>query len=69
MTNIYDRVRIIFNEKLKEFIVMDTSSDVWNTIGTSKDLEVAVQIKKAYCDGYCDGYHVKTAELYTEGAN
>lgn len=69
MINIYDKVRIIFYEKLEEFGVMDTSSGVWNTIGTSKDLEVAVQIKKAYCDGYYDGYHAKEKELKTEEEN
>lgn len=66
MINIYDKVRIIYDEKLKEFGVMDTSSGVWNTIGTSKNLEVAEQIKKAYCDGYYDGYHTKQEEVEYE---
>lgn len=66
MLNIYDKVKIIYDEKQKVFGVMDTSTNVWNTIGTSKDLEVVIQIKKAYCDGYYDGYHAKEKELKTE---
>ena len=69
MLNIYDKVKIIYDEKQKIFGVMDTSTNVWNTIGTSEDLDTVIQIKKAYCDGYYDGYHTKTIELYTEEAN
>ena len=66
MINIYDKVKIIYDEKQKVFGVMDTSTSVWNTIGTSKDLDTVIQIKKAYCDGYYDGYHAKEKELKTE---
>lgn len=69
MINIYDKVKIIYDEKQKVFGAMDTSTNVWNTVGTSKDLDTVIQIKQAYCNGYCDGYHAKTTELYTEDAN
>lgn len=60
MTNIYDRVKIIYDEINKEFDVKDTTK--WITVGTSKDLDTIVAIKKAYCDGYYDGYHAKEKE-------
>jgi len=63
MKQIYEKVKIIYDEKQNVFGVMDTSTSVWNTIGTSKDLCTVVQIKKAYCDGYYDGYNEKAREI------
>ena len=67
MTNIYEKTKIIYNEQTKEFAVMDISNiEMWETIGTSKDLNTAIEIKIAYCRGYCVGYHTKEKELKKE---
>ena len=68
MTGIYEKVKIIYDEKLKVFGVMNiVDIQSWFTIATTSDLKVAEQIKKAYCDGYYDGYHAKEKELKIEG--
>lgn len=63
MKNIYDKVKIIYDEKLKKFGVMNiVNIQCCFTIATTSDLTVAEQIKKAYCDGYYDGYQEKEKE-------
>lgn len=64
MINIYDKVKIIYNEKQEEFDAVDTTTQI--KVGTSKDLDTIVKIKKAYCDGYYDGYHAKEREIEKE---
>lgn len=67
MTNIYEKTKIIYDEKLKEFGVMDISNiQDWETIDTSKDLDTAIKMKMAFCRGYCIGYHNKAKELKQE---
>ena len=63
MKQIYEKVIIIYDEKRNVFGAMEISTNVWNTIGTSKDLDTIIQIKKAYCDGYYDGYNDKVREI------
>ena len=49
-------LKIIYCEKENSFAVVDVSTNVWNTITNSTyDLETAIQIKKAYEEGYKKG--------------
>lgn len=48
--NIYERLTICVNDKDKTFYILDNKT---NTIlYLFKDLDVAIAVKKAYCDGY-----------------
>jgi hypothetical protein len=50
--NIYERLTICVNDKDKTFYILDNKT---NTIlYLIKDLDVAILVKKAYCDGYYD---------------
>jgi hypothetical protein len=56
--SIYNNVKIIYDDNLKTYGIMNIMDiKMWHTIATTKDLESAVAIKKAYCDGYYDGQH------------
>lgn len=63
MESIYNRVKIMYDESKKEFGVMDITDNVWGTVATSNDLDTALKIKRAYCDGYYDGQKAKEKEL------
>ena len=50
------KLRIMFCEENNEFAVVDISTNVWNTITNSTyNFETAIQIKKAYEEGYEKG--------------
>lgn len=67
MTDIYEKTKIIYDEKTKEFAVMDISNiQMWETIGTSETLNTACAIRSAYCRGVINGYCVKEKELRKE---
>lgn len=67
MTDICEKTKIIYDEQTKEFGVMDISNiQVWETIGTSKDLNTACAIRSAYCRGVVAGYCAKQKELKKE---
>lgn len=53
--NIYDSVIIVYNVKTNVYDVMNIQ-DISNciTIWSGKDLETAMAVRKAYCDGYYD---------------
>lgn len=56
--NIYNDVKIVYDENKKVFSVMNINDITnWFTIEITKDLDTAVAIKKAYCAGYYDGSH------------
>lgn len=52
-TNIYERITICVNDKDKSFYIIDNKTNI--ILYFIKDLEVAIAVKKAYCDGYVDG--------------
>lgn len=53
--NIYDSVMIVYNVKNNVYCVVNIQ-DINNgfTIWSGKDLETAMAVRKAYCDGYYD---------------
>lgn len=51
-TNIYDRLTICVNDKDKSFYIVNNKTNI--ILYFIKDLDTAIAIKKAYCDGYYD---------------
>lgn len=49
-------LKIIYCEETKKFCVVDVSRNVWDTItNSSYDFDTALQIKKAFEEGYEKG--------------
>lgn len=53
MKCIVDRIRIYVNDKDKTYNIVDMQSDTIIFFNI-KDLDTAIEIKKAYCFGYID---------------
>ncbi len=59
--NIYDQIVVIAVNK-NEYMVYNLETN--NTIESGiKDVETALQIKKAYCDGFYDGTHPEVERI------
>ena len=53
--HICDLVMIVYYDEIKVFGVMNMQDiSCWSTIWSGKNLETAIEIKKAYCAGYID---------------
>lgn len=53
--NIYNDVKVIANSKT-DYTVYNFRTNATVASGVT-DVDVALKIKKAYCDGYCDGQY------------
>lgn len=53
-SNIYDAVIVVVNPTNKKYDVINTLSNAHIAINVS-DVDTALAIRKAYCDGYYDG--------------
>ena len=55
--NIYEEVIIVLNEKNKTYeVIRDYGKEnSFHVAFSVKEIDVAIAIKKAYCDGFVDG--------------